>query len=200
MLEQLKELQMKQQAAADAVVGKYIDPGLEAVLKIDEGSRVNAYATYLHVVSLVNAGLADENSLIDNLLHLDFAYDYMFRITKKALDDISELDRDFHLIHVAYPDIRKKAIRVICEEIGKWETVTTPVKTSDPEKVEVAKRKIEKAVSHLDLSLVFRETYNNDHRRRAMGFRDEFLLVDIWAIDQDTAEQAVKLIKDLDFD
>ncbi|RKO61752.1 hypothetical protein [Caldibacillus debilis] len=48
MLEQLKELQMKQQAAADAVVGKYIDPGLEAVLKIDEGSRVNAYATYLH--------------------------------------------------------------------------------------------------------------------------------------------------------
>lgn len=157
------------------------------------------YAAYLYAMSHREGKSADElfDILIDNnKIHWPAAWD----ISYFAVNNLSELDHDFHFVHRLLPQIRKEAIQLL-SEYGGTETVRfTNIMVRDhngrylgfpQDTIE----KIKSSVRHLDVALRFSESYFRTHIDWANGSRDEYLVIQIFAIDEETLEMANKIIE-----
>lgn len=153
------------------------------------------YATYLTCFSMTD----DKEEMVNEMLNYNYAASGMFRIIDARFDNPEQLDFDFHLLHRIFPSIRKNAIEIIGEEKRDSLSIKTKIITKDDngETFDVTPiiEEIKRELSHLDLVVKFRETYFHDHVDRERGFQSENLVVEIYALDEDTKERAKEIIK-----
>ncbi|MED0649931.1 hypothetical protein P9246_11020 [Aeribacillus pallidus] len=179
------------------ILNKYSNFPLE---KVEKQKLIDAYATYLLAVSSFEK---TEEGLFQRLYQLfDVTADFAPKVVQKKFENIQELDFDFHRLHRVYPDVRGEAIKRISESRMSCREVWTDVQTinSKGEQVDVSPviEKIKKETRHLsDVSLSFGETFRNNHIMRANGFYEEYLIVHVHSICPESADRAIKIIKEI---
>lgn len=170
--------------------------------KVEKRKLIDAYATYLLAIS---SFAKTEEELFQRLYEaelFDITAEFAPKVVRKKFENIQELDFDFHRLHRVYPDVRGEAIKRISESRMSCREVWTDVQTinSNGEQIDVSTiiEKIKKETRHLsDVSLSFGETFRNNHIMRANGFYDEYLIVHVHSICPESADRAIKIIKEI---